>query len=108
MNEFGEVFNIQGAMKAIVGGIGGLVRSLFLRTGLADTIRAIIFGAGCAFGFGDVFLVFFQQHLGVSEVTPGLVIASWFAAGAFGTTVFEVVFRTFQPKKSKGANDGQA
>lgn len=52
MSDWHTIFSERGAIIAILGGLGGMVRSLALKTTWREGVRVVVIGSATAFGFG--------------------------------------------------------
>jgi asparagine N-glycosylation enzyme membrane subunit Stt3 len=88
-----QVFNQQGAILVIFGALGGLVRSLSLKTTYRETLRVVIIGSATAFGFGSLTPVALKRWIGEIPAeligTIGLIASGAFLVGLLAVVIIE-------------------
>lgn len=93
MSLLNEIFNERGFVIAVMGALGGAVRSAALKTTWREGLRVVFIGAVTAFGFGIIAPFVLSPWLGdlpaemVGQI--GALAASSFIVGLMGVTIIE-------------------
>lgn len=93
MNLLSEIFNERGLVLALMGALGGAVRSAALKTTWREGLRVVFIGGVTAFGFGILAPFVLKPWLG--DLPPdvvgqiGALAASSFIVGLMGVTIIE-------------------
>lgn len=88
-----QVFNVQGAMLAFFGALGGAVRSAALKTGWKEGLRVAFIGSATAFGVGVLGPFLLRPWVG--ELPPdmhaalGTLCGAAFMIGLIAVTLIE-------------------
>lgn len=88
-----EIFNERGLVLALMGALGGAVRSAALKTTWREGLRVVFIGAVTAFGFGVLAPIVLRPWLGdlpdgvAGQI--GALAASSFIVGLMGVTIIE-------------------
>ncbi len=93
-NLFNQVFNERGALLAIFGALGGLVRSAALKTTWREGLRVTFIGSATAFGVGVLSPYLVQWWIGdlpegISSTALGTLCAAAFIVGLVAVTMIE-------------------
>ncbi len=111
MSGFNDIFNEQGAVLAVLGAMGGMVRALALRTTWREGLRVTIIGSLLAFGVGVLSPVILRPWIGEIpdglNATFGVISASAFIIGLLGITLMETWLGRFE-KPVQGDDDEKA
>ncbi|MGL6208554.1 MAG: hypothetical protein ACRC14_01845 [Paracoccaceae bacterium] len=91
--EFNEIFSERGMLFAVLGAIGGAVRSAALKTTWREGLRVIFIGGALSFGAGALAPYLLRPWLGelpedISS-TLGVIGAAAFLTGLLGVTIIE-------------------
>ena len=103
------IFSDKNILLMVFGAVGGMARSLALKTTFAEGLRVVILGSLCAFGFGEGTLVFAQWWAGIDlsqfEGLGGLLSSGAFLVGLFSVTAIEYVIERYRPASEKGLDE---
>lgn len=94
-NLWRDLFSDQGLIQAFMGGLGGGVRALRLRTSWREGLRVILIGAATAFGAGVFAPSLLRPYVGDLPETAGtafgMLAAASFLIGLLAVTIIEKV-----------------
>ena len=89
-NAWYEVFSARAGVIALMGGLGGLVRSLVLRASWKETARVVTVGSIVAFAVGEGGAWILKPWIGEVPVTAGGAIGTvGFFIGLFAIAIVE-------------------
>lgn len=95
MNLLNEIFNERGLVLAIMGALGGAVRSAAIKTTWREGVRVVFIGAATAFGFGILAPYLLRPWFGdlPAELAGqiGALAAAAFVVGLMGVTIIEAL-----------------
>ena len=112
MSGFNDIFNEQGAVLAVLGAMGGMVRALALRTTWREGLRVTFIGSLLAFGVGVLSPVILRPWIGDIpdglNSTFGVISASAFIVGLLGITLIETWIGRYERQEKGDGDDGQS